>query len=207
MKILLATSNKHKVFEIKEILKDYKLYAFDEVLKPFEIEENGKSFKENALIKARAVFNALVQKQKNEFLVLSDDSGICVEVLDGKPGIYSARFSNKGDDKSNREKLISEIKQLGVCESKAYYIAAIAIVSSYGEYVVQASMHGKVMSEERGENGFGYDSLFIPNGFDKTLAQLSSNEKNTISHRFKALELALIILKMIKKGKKGEKIY
>ncbi|TKX32232.1 RdgB/HAM1 family non-canonical purine NTP pyrophosphatase [Campylobacter aviculae] len=203
MKILLATSNKHKIFEIKEILKNYNLYAFDEVLKPFEIEENGKSFKENALIKAKAVFNALNQDQKNEFIVLSDDSGICVDVLDGKPGIYSARFSSKGDDKSNREKLVSKMKQLNIYESKAYYKAAIAIVSLYGEYVVQAYMHGKAISEEKGENGFGYDSLFIPKGFNKTLAQLSSDEKNTISHRFKALELALIVLKMIKKGKRG----
>lgn len=101
MKIILATSNKHKVLELKEILKDFEIYAFDEVLMPFEIEENGKTFKENALIKARAVFNALDEKQKKDFIALSDDSGICVDVLEGNPGIYSARFSGKGDDKSN----------------------------------------------------------------------------------------------------------
>ncbi|WP_290367118.1 non-canonical purine NTP pyrophosphatase, partial [Campylobacter coli] len=93
MKILLATSNKHKVIELKELLKEFEIYAFDEILTTFEIEENGNSFKENALIKARAVFNALDENQKNEFIVLSDDSGICVDVLGGKPGIYSARFS------------------------------------------------------------------------------------------------------------------
>ncbi len=83
MKIILATSNKHKVLELKEILKDFEIYAFDEVLMPFEIEENGKTFKENALIKARAVFNALDEKQKKDFIALSDDSGICVDVLEG----------------------------------------------------------------------------------------------------------------------------
>ncbi len=200
MKILLATSNKHKAVELKEILKDFEIYTFDEILNPFEIEENGLSFKENALIKARAVFNALNAKQREEFLVLSDDSGICVDVLDGKPGIYSARFSTKGDDKSNRNKLVSAMTRLKIKESKAHYVAAIAIVCLLGEFTTHGTMHGQVIDTEKGENGFGYDSLFIPKGFDKTLAQLNAKEKNHISHRFKALELAKIILQILKKG-------
>lgn len=128
MKILLATSNKHKVIELKELLKEFEIYAFDEILTTFEIEENGNSFKENALIKARAVFNALDENQKNEFIVLSDDSGICVDVLGGKPGIYSARFSGKGDDKSNRDELVKQMRVLGFEKSKVHYVAAIALV-------------------------------------------------------------------------------
>ncbi len=201
MKILLATSNKHKVVELKEILKEFKIYAFDEILTVFEIEENGNSFKENALIKARAVFNALNENQKNEFIVLSDDSGICVDVLGSKPGIYSARFSGKGDDKSNRDELVKQMGALGFKTSKAHYVAAIALVSLEGEWTVHGTMHGHVISTERGENGFGYDSLFIPKGFDKTLAELSNDEKNQLSHRFKALELARIVLKVLNKGK------
>ncbi len=200
MKILLATSNKHKVIELKELLKEFEIYAFDEILTTFEIEENGNSFKENALIKARAVFNALDENQKNEFIVLSDDSGICVDVLGGKPGIYSARFSSKGDDKSNRDKLVNEMIKKGFKQSKAHYVAAIAMVGLIGEFSTHGTMHGKVIDTEKGENGFGYDSLFIPKGFDKTLAQLSVDEKNNISHRFKALELAKIILKILTKG-------
>ncbi|OIN34079.1 non-canonical purine NTP pyrophosphatase, RdgB/HAM1 family [Campylobacter jejuni] len=200
MKIILATSNKHKVLEFKEILKDFEIYAFDEVLMPFEIEENGKTFKENSLIKARAVFNALDEKQKKDFIALSDDSGICVDVLEGNPGIYSARFSGKGDDKSNRDKLVNEMIKKGFNQSRAYYVAAIAMVGLMGEFSTHGSMHGKVIGTEKGENGFGYDSLFIPKGFDKTLAQLSTDEKNSISHRFKALELAKIILKILNKG-------
>ncbi|EIX7964243.1 RdgB/HAM1 family non-canonical purine NTP pyrophosphatase [Campylobacter coli] len=200
MKILLATSNKHKVIELKELLKEFEIYAFDEILTAFEIEENGNSFKENALIKARAVFNALDENQKNEFIVLSDDSGICVDVLGGKPGIYSARFSGKGDDKSNRDKLVNEMIKKGFKQSKAHYVAAIAMVGLIGEFSTHGTMHGKVIDTEKGENGFGYDSLFIPKGFDKTLAQLSVDEKNNISHRFKALELAKIILKILTKG-------
>ncbi len=122
MKILLATSNKHKVIELKELLKEFEIYAFDEILTAFEIEENGNSFKENALIKARAVFNALDENQKNEFIVLSDDSGICVDVLGGKPGIYSARFSGKGDDKSNRDELVKQMRVLGFEKSKVHYV-------------------------------------------------------------------------------------
>ncbi|CDG56988.1 Nucleoside 5-triphosphatase RdgB (dHAPTP, dITP, XTP-specific) [Campylobacter coli 76339] len=201
MKILLATSNKHKVVELKEILKEFEIYAFDEILTVFEIEENGNSFKENALIKARAVFNALNENQKNEFIVLSDDSGICVDVLGGKPGIYSARFSGKGDDKSNRDELVKQMGALGFKTSKAHYVAAIALVSLEGEWTVHGTMHGHVINIERGENGFGYDSLFIPKGFDKTLAELSNDEKNQLSHRFKALELARIVLKVLNKGK------
>ncbi|EKP0537443.1 RdgB/HAM1 family non-canonical purine NTP pyrophosphatase [Campylobacter jejuni] len=200
MKIILATSNKHKVLELKEILKDFEIYAFDEVLMPFEIEENGKTFKENALIKARAVFNALDEKQKKDFIALSDDSGICVDVLEGNPGIYSARFSGKGDDKSNRDKLVNEMIKKGFKQSKAHYVAAIAMVGLMGEFSTHGTMHGKVIDTEKGKNGFGYDSLFIPKGFDKTLAQLSVDEKNNISHRFKALELAKIILKILTKG-------
>lgn len=201
MKILLATSNKHKVVELKEILKEFEIYAFDEILTVFEIEENGNSFKENALIKARAVFNALNENQKNEFIVLSDDSGICVDVLGGKPGIYSARFSGKGDDKSNRDELVKQMGVLGFKTSKAHYVAAIALVSLEGEWTVHGTMHGHVISTERGKNGFGYDSLFIPKGFDKTLAELSNDEKNQLSHRFKALELTRIVLKVLNKGK------
>lgn len=201
MKILLATSNKHKVVELKEILKEFEIYAFDEILTVFEIEENGNSFKENALIKARAVFNALNEKQKNEFIVLSDDSGICVDVLGGKPGIYSARFSGKGDDKSNRDELVKQMGALGFKTSKAHYVAAIALVSLEGEWTVHGTMHGHVINTERGENGFGYDSLFIPKGFDKTLAELSNDEKNQLSHRFKALEFARVVLKVLNKGK------
>ena len=199
MKILLASNNKNKILELKELLTDFEIYAFNEVLTPFEIEENGTSFKENALIKARAVFDAL--KDKKEFIVLSDDSGICVDILGGRPGIYSARFSAEKTDEANRKKLIEELVKLNAKESKAHYRAAIAIKSFEVEFVTQGFMHGKVITECKGENGFGYDPLFIPQNFDKTLAELDFKEKNKISHRFKALNLAKILLKMIKEKK------
>lgn len=200
VKILLASNNACKVAEIKALLKGYEIYAFGEILKPFEIEENGTSFKENALIKSRAVFCALSQKQKGEFITLSDDSGISVAALNGAPSIHSARFSAQKTDKANRAKLISELKALNLEQSAAFYTACIAISSLWGDYTAQGFMHGRVIAAERGTNGFGYDSLFIPNGFDKTLGELDESVKARISHRFKALNLANIILKILQKG-------
>ena len=127
VKILLASNNACKVVEIKALLKGYEIYAFGEILKPFEIEENGTSFKENALIKSRAVFCALSQKQKSEFITLSDDSGISVAALNGAPSIHSARFSAQKTDKANRAKLISELKARNLEQSAAFYTACIAL--------------------------------------------------------------------------------
>ncbi|MBK1992043.1 RdgB/HAM1 family non-canonical purine NTP pyrophosphatase [Campylobacter sp. 2018MI35] len=199
-KIILATNNIHKVYECKNILTNYEVYAFGDIMQAFEIEENGISFKENALIKSRAVFNALSKDQQEEFIVLSDDSGICVEALDGRPGIYSARFSKSQNDEGNRKKLIDELQKKGIFESKAFYTAAIGISSKFGDLSSHGWMHGKVICEERGKNGFGYDPLFIPNGFTKTLAQLDDSCKNLISHRFKALNLAQILIKVLSRA-------
>ena len=199
MKILLATNNAHKLTELKGILKGYEIYAFNEVLKPFEIEENGTSFKENALIKSRAVFEALNEAQRREFVALSDDSGISVEALNNAPNIHSARFSPQKTDKANREKLIAELKALNLKQSKAFYTACIAISSAFGDYTTHGFMHGRVITQERGENGFGYDALFIPKGFEKTLGELDENVKARISHRFKALSSMGLILNLLKK--------
>ncbi|MDL0108474.1 RdgB/HAM1 family non-canonical purine NTP pyrophosphatase [Campylobacter felis] len=200
MKIILASSNAHKLKEFKELLNDYEIYSSNDFIAPFEIEENGKSFKENANIKSKAVFEKLNSKEQEKSIVLSDDSGICVKALNNAPGIYSARYSLKADDKNNRLKLIEELEKLSLKESLAYYVCALSLSSKFGTFSLSAKMYGRVITDERGENGFGYDSLFIPANYDKTLAQLSSLEKNAISHRFKALKLAKIFLKTLKKA-------
>jgi len=199
MKILLASSNEHKFDECKQILKKFEVLALHELLEPFEIEEYGSSFKENALIKASSVFNALSLKQQNEWVVLSDDSGLCVDALDSKPGIFSARFCQQGGDENNRLKLIKELGNLGLCQSPAHFCSALALSTKFGNFTMQGKLHGKVISEQRGKEGFGYDSLFIPKGFDETLAQLGTSCKNSISHRFKALVLAELILGVLKR--------
>lgn len=201
MKILLATSNKNKVKEIKEFFTEYDVCALREVLDPFEIDECGTSFKQNALIKARAVYEALKSKNlQSEFFVLSDDSGICVDALGGAPGIFSARFSGSdATDASNREKLTASLRALGLEESPAHYTAAIALKCDLGEFCTHGFMHGTAITKQRGQNGFGYDFMFIPRGFDRTIGELPAAVKFKISHRTKGLALMQILLKNLEK--------
>jgi len=193
MKLVLATGNKGKLREFKQMCKD-EVQAFSELLGEFEIVEDGNTFAENALIKARTIY----EKLGDGYLVISDDSGISLPVLDGAPGIYSARYAGAGaTDKDNLYKLIDAVKEKGLKSTPAYYTAAIAIVSKYGEYVVHGWMHGDVLAEARGEKGFGYDPMFIPAGMDKTLGELDDDVKSKISHRGQALELAKPIIEML----------
>ncbi|MDY0116363.1 MAG: RdgB/HAM1 family non-canonical purine NTP pyrophosphatase [Sulfurimonadaceae bacterium] len=192
MKLVLATSNKGKVREIKEMFSDFEVFAYSELIEPFEIIEDADTFKENALIKARAVYKAL---NDESVIVLSDDSGISVDALGGEPGIYSARYAGvDADDKENLEKLVESLKENALIESPAHYTAAIAIVTKDCEQSVHGWMYGKVIAETKGEKGFGYDPMFIPEGFDKTLGELDENVKKELSHRYKAIELAKVIL-------------
>ncbi len=195
MKLILATSNKGKVREIKALCEDFEVIPYSELIDEFEIIEDGSSFKENALIKARTVFKAL---NKDDIVVIADDSGISVDILDGKPGIYSARHAGKNaNDKDNLNKLIQDIKDKNVISSPAHYTAAIAIVTKNSEYVVHGWMYGTAISEAIGDGGFGYDPMFIPLGHDKTLGQLDDEVKKKLSHRSKALELARVIIKSL----------
>ncbi|MCR4941720.1 MAG: non-canonical purine NTP pyrophosphatase [Campylobacter sp.] len=196
MKIILATSNQDKVNEIRGILKGHDIYAQSEILGKFEIIEDGTSFAQNALIKAKTVYEKLCEKGlENEFISLSDDSGISVDALGGKPGIYSARFSGaEATDASNRAKLKTELNALNLHESKAFYTACIAMASKFGCYTTHGFMHGVAIDQERGDNGFGYDFMFIPQGFNKTVGELSPSIKEKISHRYKALQLAKVVL-------------
>jgi len=199
MQIVLATSNKGKVREIKAMCEDFDVVAFSEVIEPFEIIEDAPTFKGNALLKARAVYKAL---DDVDAIVLSDDSGISVDALDGEPGIFSARYGGEdASDKDNLHKLMSEVKARGLDSSPAHYTAAIAIVTKEGEQVVHGWMYGDVITIARGENGFGYDPCFIPEGYDKTLGELDDELKKELSHRSKALYLAKLVLATIKKGR------
>lgn len=195
MKLVLATSNKGKVREIKALCKDYEVIPYSELIEEFEIIEDADTFKENALIKARAVFKAL---NDENIIVMADDSGISVDILGGEPGIYSARYAGvDANDKDNLYKLIDVIKQKGVESSKAHYTAAIAIVTKDTERCVHGWMHGNAFAYASGDGGFGYDPMFIPLGFDKTLGDLDDAIKKKLSHRSKALSLARIVLQTL----------
>lgn len=196
MNIVLATSNQGKVREIRETFHERDIVAYTDVIKGFEIIEDGATFKANALIKARAVYTALGDKSA---IVIADDSGISVDVLGGAPGIYSARYGgDHASDRDNLHKLVQALKDQGLDTSPAHYTAAIAIVSQEGESCVHGWMYGHVTTHLRGENGFGYDPMFIPLGFDKTLGELESSIKKELSHRSKALALAKILIEQIK---------
>ncbi len=195
-RIILATSNKGKVVEIKNMMEGFEVVNYTDLIAPFHIEEDGHTFKDNAIIKAKAVFEALGD---NEAIVLSDDSGICVDVLDGAPGIYSARYAGVGaNDKQNLQKLVESIKKAGFESSPAHYTAAIAMATKDGIYTVHGHMYGTAITTPRGDKGFGYDPMFIPEGFEKTLGELDDEVKNKISHRGRALELAKALLDSIK---------
>jgi XTP/dITP diphosphohydrolase len=130
---------------------------------------------------------------------MADDSGISVPALGGVPGIYSARFAGEGaSDKDNLYKLIGELKKRNITKTPAFYTAAIAIATPYGIFTTHGFMRGEVINEAKGDKGFGYDPMFIPKGFDKTLGELDEKIKQKISHRYKALKLADKILKVIK---------
>jgi XTP/dITP diphosphohydrolase len=194
MRIVIASSNKGKIKEIKQILQNYDVVAYTDLIDKFEIEENGTTFKENAVIKAKAVYDKL----KGE-IVLADDSGISVPALGSIPGIYSARFAGiDASDKDNLYKLINELKKRNIKKTPAFYTAAIALATPYGIYTTHGFMRGDVIDEARGDKGFGYDPMFIPKGYTKTLGELDEEIKQTFSHRSKALELAKIVLKTLK---------
>ncbi len=197
MKIILASSNKGKIKEFKSWMNDFDVLAFSDLMEPFEIIEDGTTFKENALIKARSVYEKLQDKNA---IVMADDSGISVNALGGEPGIYSARYAgNNATSAQNLDKLIEVLKQKELKRTSAHYTAAIAIVCKSGEFCVHGWMYGDVVSEKRGEKGFGYDPIFMPLGYNKTLGELGESVKEKFSHRSKALELARILLKTIKR--------
>jgi XTP/dITP diphosphohydrolase len=194
MKLVLATGNKGKLREFKQMCED-EVVPFSELLGEFDIVEDGDTFAANALIKARTIY----EKLGKEYIVIADDSGISLPILNGEPSIYSARYAGENaTDKDNLHKLIDEVSKKGLTSTPAYYTAAIAIVSKYGEYVVHGWMHGDVITETRGSKGFGYDPAFVPKGYEKTLGELDDGVKSEISHRGKALALVKPIIKMLK---------
>ena len=182
MKLIIASNNKHKIYEIKKILGG----RFEEILSlseagiTHETVEDGTTFMENALKKAREIAEIA------GCAALADDSGICAHALDGAPGIYSARFSGKGDQ-ANNDLLIERLS--GKSDKGAHYTAAIALVYPDGrEVTAEGYMYGKIIDTPRGERGFGYDPIFVPEGESRTVAEMTDEEKNAISHRANALK-------------------
>lgn len=187
MKLVLATTNLHKIREIRAILKP--LYNFDYLtLHDFpdyrQPEETGETFEENAFLKATHA--ALHLKE----WVLADDSGLVIPALNNEPGIYSARYAGKGaTDKDNRIKLLHELEKVDESERTGYYICSLALASPDGiQKQVTGTCEGNLIMTPRGGGGFGFDPLFVKYDYSKTFAELDEETKNRISHRRKALD-------------------
>jgi XTP/dITP diphosphohydrolase len=190
MKLLLATNNAHKAQEIRAILADRfsEIVTMREAGIDFEVEEDGATFRENALKKA---VETLAYVGDRFDAVLADDSGLCVDALDGAPGVYSARFSGEGhNDAANNAKLIRLLQNVPDELRSARFCCCIALARrGLDPIVVQGEVEGTILHEARGENGFGYDPYFFYAPFGKSFAELSSEEKNAVSHRKRALTL------------------
>lgn len=179
-KLVMATNNANKLREVREILSPLGIEVISQrdAGADTEPEENGLTFAENALIKAKAVYDAV------KLPVIADDSGLCVDALGGRPGIYSARYAPKGEE---CEKLLSELDGLEREKRTARFMCCIAFIDENGEAsVMDGSCEGFIGYEQKGTNGFGYDPVFVYG--ERTLAEISSEEKNKISHRAAALE-------------------
>lgn len=181
MIIVSATKNDHKLKEIQDILSGLpvKVLSLEDFPSLFLPAECGKSYEENALLKARQVHFF------TGFPALSDDTGIEVEALGGRPGIFSSRYA--GSDRERRRKLLQELQGMSWEKRKAKFVCAVAFVSSQGERVFRAEVSGFIAFEERGTNGFGYDPLFFLPQVGRTYGEMTEEEKNKLSHRFHAL--------------------
>ncbi len=180
MQLVAATGNKNKLREFREIFPEHEIFSAAEAGFSGEVEETGETFAENALLKARAVCKATGRA------ALADDSGLCVEALHGAPGVYSARYSG-GGDAQNRKLLLKNLE--GKEDRRAHFVCCIALVFPDGrELTAEGRTEGQILHEERGANGFGYDSLFLSNDLGVTFAEASEEEKNAVSHRGRALK-------------------
>ncbi|AOY75834.1 XTP/dITP diphosphatase [Clostridium formicaceticum] len=185
---VIATGNPHKLQEIGDILKNFSLEIRsmrDVHLEDLEIVEDGTSFEENALIKAKTVM------EKTGHMTIADDSGLEVEYLDCQPGVYSSRFAGeKATDEENNEKLLKLLEDVPLAKRRARFVCVIAVAMPNGEhFTVRGELYGVIGFELKGKEGFGYDPLFMPREYNGlSLAEIGSQEKNKISHRAKALE-------------------
>ena len=185
-RIIAATQNKHKIREIEAITKKFgmEIVSRDEAgIEDVEIVEDGTTFEENSYKKAYEIMKLCGE------VTIADDSGIVVDCIGGAPGVYSARFAGvDGDDKANNRKLMEMIKDFPFEERTARFVSVITMVYPDGDTIVaRGEVEGHVIPEEIGENGFGYDPMFIPLGYDITFGQFDPEEKNKISHRANAL--------------------
>lgn len=185
-KIVLASNNKNKIKEIKEVFREKEILSLNDIGYSDEIEETGETFLENALIKAKTISQYL-RSLGLKYDVISDDSGLCCSALDGEPGVYSNRYAGVlGNDSLNRKKLIDELKNKA--DRSAYFVCTIILYHANDEYTSYVGKtYGTIIDEERGKLDFGYDPIFLSDDLGKTFGEATSDEKNRVSHRGRAI--------------------
>lgn len=195
---ILASQNKKKIKEIRAILVKYGMDVItrdDAGLPKDDIEETGTTFEENSLLKAATIMDMIkadpaLYEKYNDSPVIADDSGLMVDALGGDPGVHSARYAGEEHDyDANNTKLLAELNDVPDDKRSAHFVTVITMIYPDGEKLVaRGECHGHITREKRGEGGFGYDPVFVPDGYDKSFAELGTDFKNTISHRARALE-------------------
>lgn len=191
-KIVLATSNAHKLQEIKDMMKGYDIVSLKDIGFVGDIEETGETMEENAKIKAVAVANFC--KEKNlDYAVMADDSGLCVTALGGAPGVHSARYASDHNDESNRQKLLKELD--GRMDRMAHYECAICYIDGKTIRAFVGRTYGEITTEKIGDESFCYDCLFYSADLQKTFGEATEEEKNSVSHRGRAVEKLKLYLR------------
>ena len=184
-RLVVASGNAHKIHEISQIFTDFEVVSQKQMGFDADVEETGVTFMENALIKARAACKAL------GCMVLADDSGLCVDALNGAPGVYSARYcGHHGSDAENRATLLKNMQ--GITDRRAHFTCALALVYPDGkEVLAEGHTYGTILEKEDGAGGFGYDPLFQSEDLGKSFGQATEEEKNAVSHRYRGLQALL----------------
>lgn len=191
---VFASNNAHKLEEVRRILSPREIHSLHEIGFEAEIDETGTTLEENSSIKARAIYEWLKQKgEEQDYIIFADDTGLEIEALHGQPGVYTARWAGEpACDANNRKKALAQLANQ--TNRNARFRTVITLIENGKEQQVVGEVKGIIATQESGDKGFGYDSLFIPNGYDKTFAELPAEVKNSISHRANALaKLAQIL--------------
>ena len=183
--IIVASNNKHKLQEIKVILDEYNLLTLNDIGFHDDIVEDGNTFEENALIKVNTIREYVKGSERENYIIIADDSGLSVDALNGAPGVYSARYSGLGDE-GNRQLLLKEMKDIDNRDAHFHCCMAISLPDGTTHTVV-GKTYGTITREKLGDDSFGYDCLFLSSDLNKTFGQASAEEKNSVSHRYYAL--------------------
>ena len=183
--IVLASNNQHKIKEFKEILKNYESLSLKDIGYTDEIEETGETFEENSYIKAKTIYDYL-KKNKQQMMVIADDSGLYCKGINNEPGVKSARYAGDHNDQANRDKLREKLQGK---DRTAYFNCCITLIKDENDYEQFIGItEGEIIDEERGKKDFGYDCIFLSKDLGKTFGEATEEEKNSVSHRKRAIE-------------------